>query len=124
MIINHVDDSDSSCFFGKLSNNIIDIFPPLNLTLRNNMQILTLRTVKLSLAILDIYFDSGLATDTIEPICDISTGILNEWSGKLVFNVLLDDSRQVVYFSKENDPAIIGSIVIAYFLESIVSLFL
>ena len=62
MIIDHVNYSDSSRFFGQSADDIFGIFPPLDLTIRIHMQILSRRTIEFSISCFNVDFHSRLST--------------------------------------------------------------
>ena len=87
------------------------------------MKIFTSWTVEFPFACLAIHFNSGLSAAAIEPIGDISACSFDKGSGEGIGNIFLDDVSEVVYLSEESDPAVVGSIVVTYFLACEVSLF-
>lgn len=122
VIVDHVDYSDPSSLLGELADDIFGILPPLDLAIRLNMQIFAPGAVVLSLSGLKIDLDSWLATVVIEPVGDVSACGFYERSGKRIGYMFLDESSEVVYFPEEDDPTIVGRVVVAHFLKCVISL--
>ena len=123
VIINHVHNFYFLWFLCQFANDITGIFPPFDFIIWINMKIFASWTVELPFTCLTIHFNSGLSAAAVEPICDISACSFDEGSGKGIRNIFLDDICEVVYLSEESYPTVIGSIVVAYFLAGVVSLF-
>lgn len=123
VIVNHVHNFYFLRLLCQFANDITGIFPPFNLVIRINMKVLASWTVKLSFACLAINSYSGLSAATVEPIGNVSACSLDEGSGEGIGNIFLDDICEVVYLSEESDPAVVGSVVVAYLLAGEVSLF-
>lgn len=124
VIVDHVDYSDPSRLLGELADDILRILPPLDLAIRVNMQILASRAVVLSLSGLKIDLDSWLAAVVIEPVGDVGACGFDERSSKRIGDVLLDELGKVVDLSEEDDPAVVGCVVVAHLFKSVVSLLL
>jgi len=77
------------------------------------MQIFSLWAVKLFIACLSIDFDSWLTSWIIEPKCYISTSCIDNRSGLYMLNILLYKFSEIIDFSKQNDPTVIGCIMLA-----------
>lgn len=122
MIVDHIDDSDPPSLLGELPDDILGILPPLDLAIRLNMQVLSTRAVVLPLSCLKIDLDSGFSAVGIEPVGDICACGFDEWSGEWVGDVLLDEPGEVVYLSEEDDPAVVGCVVVAHLFKRVVSL--
>lgn len=122
MIVDHVDDSDPPGLLGELTDDILRILPPLDLAIRLDMQVLSAWAVVLSLSCLQVDLDSWFAAVGIEPVGDISACGFDEWSGEGVGDVFLDESGEVVYLSEEDDPAVVGCVVVAHLFKRVVSL--
>ena len=61
MISDNIGDINGSCFFSQFSNYILLIFPPFNLVFHLEMEIIPIRTVKLSYSSVNIHLHSGLS---------------------------------------------------------------
>lgn len=114
VVVDHVDDAYPSRLFGEAAYNILGVLPPLHLTFRIHMQVLPCRTVKFTTASLKVDTNSWLATVGIEPVCDISSCSLNERGSQHIWNILLDDFRQIIHLSEENDPTIVSNVVTSH----------
>ena len=86
------------------------------------MKVLSRGAIKLSHPGIHIYFNPGFSTATIKPIGDICACGFDKRVGERVGDVLLDDGCEVIDFPKEDHPAVVGSVMMQYFLHSIVSL--
>ena len=83
------------------------------------MQVFASWAVKLPLPCLKVDLHSGLSTTTVKPVSNITSSSLNERSGERVRYIFLYDIGEVVNLSKEGDPTIISSIMIADLLQSV-----
>ena len=124
VIVDHVDYSDPPGLLGELADDIFGILPPLDLAIRLNVQVLAAGTVVLSLSGLEIDLYSWFATVGVEPVGDVGACGLDERSGERIGDVLLDESGEVVDLPEEDDPAVVGCVVVAHLFKRVVSLLL
>lgn len=124
VIVDHVDDSNPPGLLGEFANNILRILPPLDLAIWLNMQVFSTWTVVLSFSCLSVDLDSRFAAVGVEPVGDVGACRINERSGEGVGNMLLDEPGEVVDLSKEDDPAVVGCVVVAHLFQRVVTLLL
>lgn len=87
------------------------------------MQVLSIGAVELLNSSFDVDLDPGLSSYRVKPESDVSAGSLNQGRRVWTLNIFLEEFGEVINLSEENDPAVIGGIVLGNLSESVEPLF-